>query len=191
MDASTNCLSCHSNVQVLRSAFSYSQDRIQDLRYRQRALYGGGACKTDSISTSAVMALPTVDVRPAASYSGRALGSSPSMGQRKVQYVPTRAHSPSAEAASSPRCTESDVLRATRTQGVGGDARYFCQATELLNYTKPLSWWDARQYIESYRSGNRTLPEIAPLAFFFILLYYYGTLAFQRQLGAPGALAVQ
>ena len=65
----------------------------------------------------------------------------------------------------------------------GGDARYSCQATELLNYTKPLSWWDARQYVDSYRSGNRTLPEMA--RGFFYLFYYYGTLAFSDRWGRP------
>jgi hypothetical protein len=70
-------------------------------------------------------------------------------------------------------------LRAT----VAGDVRYFCQATELLNYTKPLDWWDARQYVESFWSGNRTLPEIA--RGFFYLSYYYGTLAFSDRWGRP------
>ncbi|MGZ5871396.1 MAG: hypothetical protein ACXWKP_04705 [Bradyrhizobium sp.] len=104
-------------------------------------------------------------------------------GPARVQYVPKRGHSPSEEAASSPRCTELDVLGATMRQGAGGDARYSCQATELLNYTKPLSWWDARQYVDSYRSGNRTLPELA--RGFWYLFYYYGTLAFSDRWGRP------
>jgi hypothetical protein len=104
-------------------------------------------------------------------------------GPAQVQYVPKRVHSPSEEAASPPRCTESDVLGATKRQGAGGDARYCCQATELLNYTKPLRWWDARQYVDSYRSGNRTLPGIA--RGFWYLFYYYGTLAFSDRWGRP------
>jgi hypothetical protein len=101
-------------------------------------------------------------------------------GPAPVQYVPKRLHSRSEEA---PRCTESDVVDATRRQDAGGDARYSCQATELLNYTRPLSWWDARQYVDSYRSGNRTLPELA--RGFCYLLYYYGTLAFSDRWGRP------
>jgi len=104
-------------------------------------------------------------------------------GPAQVRYVLKRGLSPSEEAASSPRCTESDVVTATRQQGAGGDARYSCQATELLNYTKPLGWWDARQYVDSYRSGNRTLPQMA--RGFFYLLYYYGTLAFSDRWGRP------
>ncbi len=104
-------------------------------------------------------------------------------GPTQVQYVMKRVHLPGEEAASSPRCTESDVLHATRRHDAGGDARYSCQATELLNYTKPLSWLDARQYVHSYRSGDRTLPQLA--RGFFYLFYYYGTLAFSDRWGRP------
>ena len=104
-------------------------------------------------------------------------------GPVQVQYVPKRAHSPHEKVDSSPRCTESDVLGATKRQGAARDTRYSCQATELLNYTKPLSWWDARQYVESFRSGNRTLSELAHG--FLYLSYYYGTLAFSDRWGRP------
>jgi hypothetical protein len=102
-------------------------------------------------------------------------------GPVQIQYIPKRVHSPSDGAESAPRCTESDVLRATMRQGAAGDVRYSCQATELLNYTKPLSWWDARQYVESFRAGDRTLSEIARGLFY--LSYYYGTLAFSTRWG--------
>jgi hypothetical protein len=104
-------------------------------------------------------------------------------GPAQVRYVPKRANCQNEEAASSPRSTERDVLDATRRQDAGGDTRYSCQATELLNYTKPLRWWDARQYVDSYKTGNRTLPELA--RGFFYLLYYYGTLAFSDRWGRP------
>jgi hypothetical protein len=102
-------------------------------------------------------------------------------GPTPVRHGPTRVLSPGEAAA--PCCTERDVLRATKSQGPGGDARYSCQATELLSYTQPLSWWDARQYVDSCRSGNRTLPQIA--RGFFYLFYYYGTLAFSDRWGRP------
>jgi len=100
-----------------------------------------------------------------------------------VQYVPSPTHSPNEEAESSPRCTEGDVLDATKRPELGAGTRYSCQATELLNYTTPLSWWDARQYVESWRSRNRTLGEIARGLFY--LSYYYGTLAFNDKWGRP------
>jgi hypothetical protein len=102
-------------------------------------------------------------------------------GPAQVQCAPRLVQWPSETAASPPCCTERDVLGATKRQGAGGDVRYSCQATELLDYTKPLSWWDARQYVDAYRSGNRTLGEIA--RGFFYLFYYYGTLAFSDRWG--------
>jgi hypothetical protein len=104
-------------------------------------------------------------------------------GPIQVQYVPKRLHSTSEKADSSPHCTESDVLVATQRDGPVADVRYSCQATELLKYTNPLSWWDARQYVDSFRSGDITLPEIA--RGFLFLSYYYGTLAFSEKWGRP------
>ena len=34
---------------------------------------------------------------------------------------------------------------------------YVCQATQLPSATSQLQWWDLRQYVEDYRSGNVTL----------------------------------
>jgi hypothetical protein len=39
--------------------------------------------------------------------------------------------------------------------------RYVCQATEILNASKPMSGYDMRQYIEDYRSGNVDLATLA------------------------------
>jgi hypothetical protein len=80
-------------------------------------------------------------------------------------------------------CTEGDVGQAVQRQGADGETIYSCQATELLNYTKPLKWWDARQYVEAYTSGNRTLPQVGRGLWY--LLYYYGTLSFSDRWGRP------
>lgn len=82
-------------------------------------------------------------------------------------------------------CTEADIVRATRADDRkrGAEPRYSCQATELLNFTAPLPWWDARQYVEDYASGNATLGRMA--RGFLFVGYYYGTLAFSRTLGGP------
>jgi hypothetical protein len=79
--------------------------------------------------------------------------------------------------------TEHDVWRATKSENADGKTTYSCQATELLNYTAPLKWWDARQYVEAYTSGNRTLPEVCRGLFY--LFYYYATLAFSDSWGRP------
>lgn len=80
-------------------------------------------------------------------------------------------------------CKEEDVWNATKHQTPAQETRYSCQATQLLNYTAPLKWWDARQYLETYSSGNASLREI--LRGFVYLTYYYGTLAYHEKLGRP------
>jgi hypothetical protein len=82
-------------------------------------------------------------------------------------------------------CSEEDVVRATRVDDptLDGRPRYACQATELLNFTAPLPWWDARQYVEDYMSGNATLGRL--LRGFIYVAYYYGTLASKQKYGGP------
>ena len=58
-----------------------------------------------------------------------------------------------------------------------------CQATRLLDYTKPLPWWDARQYLEDYTSGNASLWRIVRGTIY--VCYFYGTLSFSRRFGGP------
>jgi len=56
-------------------------------------------------------------------------------------------------------CSEDDVWSETRvnnTESTEGP-RFVCQATQLPYFTKLLPWWDIRQYLEDYASGNVTL----------------------------------
>jgi hypothetical protein len=81
-------------------------------------------------------------------------------------------------------CTENDVWRATkRSQQLGELTRYSCQATEVLDFARPLKWWDARQYVEDYLSGNTRLSQI--IGGFIYLTYYRGTLAYKEKWGEP------
>jgi hypothetical protein len=107
----------------------------------------------------------------------------PADGPTPVQHVLKGVQSRHDAAPAQGSCTEADVLRATMHKDADGITVYSCQATELLNYTKPLEWWDARQYVESYTSGNRTLSGLARGIFF--LFYYYGTLSFSDRWGRP------
>lgn len=53
------------------------------------------------------------------------------------------------------RRTETDVLAGTREPAREADGPiYVCQATQVPAATRPLAWWDVRQYIEDYTSGN-------------------------------------
>jgi hypothetical protein len=51
-------------------------------------------------------------------------------------------------------CTEADVFGGTHTVDEQNEVICTCQGTEIPDFTKPLSWWDIRQYVEDYTSGN-------------------------------------
>jgi hypothetical protein len=53
------------------------------------------------------------------------------------------------------RCTEAQLHAATRREPLDvADPAYMCQATQVPAATQPLAWWDVRQYVEDYTSGN-------------------------------------
>ena len=81
------------------------------------------------------------------------------------------------------RCSEADVWKATRAedQESTGVVRYFCQATELPYFTTALRWWDPRQYVQDYISGNVALNRF--ICGFIYACYYQ--VAGKQQLGAP------
>jgi hypothetical protein len=57
--------------------------------------------------------------------------------------------------ASPAGCTESDIWARAQAPGTdGGVPVYKCQATQLPYATTSLAWWDLRQYVEDYWSGN-------------------------------------
>jgi hypothetical protein len=82
-------------------------------------------------------------------------------------------------------CTEAAVFAATHADDpeANGEPRYACQATQALEFTAPLPWWDVRQYIEDYTSGNATVGQM--FRGFMWSGYYHGTLAFSQRLGGP------
>lgn len=47
-----------------------------------------------------------------------------------------------------------NLLAASRIETPDGEAIYFCQATEVRNFTAEMRWWDPRQYVRDVRSGN-------------------------------------
>lgn len=86
--------------------------------------------------------------------------------------------------ASKAVCTEDDLWKAAKKGTVKEGAVFSCQATELLSYTKPLKWWDARQYVDAYRTGNVGLQDL--LRGLTFLFYCYGTGSHTGRFGAPG-----
>lgn len=75
--------------------------------------------------------------------------------------------------------TLNDLLaRAARTIDEKG-VRYFCQATELLRASDPLSWWDVRQYLRDIGTRN-----VSPAQ--FLRGYWFAVYAMvRRKLRAP------
>ena len=67
-------------------------------------------------------------------------------------------------------CRESDVFAGTRKHDEGDTPEsptFICQATQVEEATKLLRWWDVRQYIEDYTSGNVRLSQmIAAFSYF-------------------------
>jgi hypothetical protein len=55
-------------------------------------------------------------------------------------------------------CTRADLEAQTRRSGDAGS--YRCQVTQLLEASSPLPWWQPRQYLEDWLSGNWSLGEI-------------------------------
>jgi hypothetical protein len=68
----------------------------------------------------------------------------------------------SVPALSSTSCTRERLIVATRGDASpdAASAVYTCQATRLLEATTRLPWWDVRQYLEDYSSGNVALPRM-------------------------------
>jgi len=68
-------------------------------------------------------------------------------------------------------CSESDVLaRARAVDKDGAGPTYVCQATRLPYATTDLAWWDFRQYLEDYSSGNVGIWRMICGAVYFLCL---------------------
>ena len=67
-------------------------------------------------------------------------------------------------------CSEDEVLRGTiAAQQPAGveEPIYVCQATQVAAATTPMPWWDPKQYVEDYRSGNVTLFQMLRVLIFW------------------------
>ena len=132
------------------------------------------------ISSTAATGRPTVAARRAVCSSGRKHGSSrvdtEARARADKEFV---AQFPPAVGLHRERCLASDQAPAAP----GEPTQYSCQATEVLDFARPMKWWDARQYAEDYLSGNTPLSRI--ISGFIYQTYYYGTLAFKKKWGEP------
>jgi hypothetical protein len=80
-------------------------------------------------------------------------------------------------------CSEVAVwARTRRDDSNSGTPTYVCQSTQLPYATHDLEWWDIRQYIEDYRSGNVTLWQMCCGA---VYVLYYTLCEAGLKLGRP------
>jgi hypothetical protein len=80
---------------------------------------------------------------------------------RKIAALRTETPSVDVDAAPRTRCSESEVWARTQISDPNGGApKYVCQVTQVPYATTPLAWWDVRQYVEDYWSGNVGLGRI-------------------------------
>jgi len=67
----------------------------------------------------------------------------------------------SQEAQPSTEYSDADIWANTTVPGESGDSpTYVCQMTQVPHATTPLAWWDVRQYLEDYFSGNVGLERV-------------------------------
>ena len=86
-------------------------------------------------------------------------------------------------------CTEQDVFAGTllKTQDNAADPTYVCQNTQVPYATTALPWWDLRQYVEDYFSGNVGMWRIVcGLILLKLLLFEPG----RYRTGAPDAVVL-
>lgn len=92
-------------------------------------------------------------------------GSSGDAAASRAADLGNRGQSPPA------KCSEENVWARTQSSSQHGEApTYVCQATRLPYATTNLEWWDIRQYVEDYSSGNVSLWRI--LRGFVYSMYY-------------------
>jgi hypothetical protein len=70
-------------------------------------------------------------------------------------------------------CTEANALAFVRKRAANdSEPVYVCQATQVPAATEPLPWWELRQYVEDYTSGNVKLGRMAKS--FVYMTYLHG-----------------
>jgi hypothetical protein len=68
------------------------------------------------------------------------------------------------------QCTEDALHSGVRIPAAPGESEptYVCQNTQIKFATQHLEWWDMRQYVEDYTSGNVRLSQLAAGLLYFL-----------------------
>jgi hypothetical protein len=83
-----------------------------------------------------------------------------------------------------PRCNLDRLNELTRSQYPASDSEihYRCQATDLLKASKPLPWWDFRQYLRDVWSGNIGVLDLVKAAVFHVFQKTLRITAYRAQI---------
>jgi len=68
------------------------------------------------------------------------------------------------------QCTEDALRSGVKIPAAPGEIEptYVCQNTQIKVATQPLEWWDVRQYVEDYTSGNVRISQLAAGFLYFL-----------------------
>jgi hypothetical protein len=82
---------------------------------------------------------------------------------RRIEVQGENAETPaSGNNAPVAKCTEQDLWSRTKIPASGeSEPTYVCQNTQVKFATTPLQWWDIRQYVEDFTSGNVRISQLA------------------------------
>jgi len=85
-----------------------------------------------------------------------------------------------------PVCSRERLRELTRQDGALSESEiaYRCQATDLLEASEPLPWWDLRQYVRDVWSGNVGLLDLCKAALFRIFEKSLRITAYRAQIRA-------
>lgn len=104
-------------------------------------------------------------------------------GSLTVAASEAKSHADHPPTSSNVQCREADVWTHTKLHAShGAEPVYVCQATRLPYATRDLEWWDLRQYLEDYSSGNVGLWRIICGGIYFLFL---AVSRFRYRLGQP------
>ena len=82
---------------------------------------------------------------------------------RRVDGEPAPRRAAGLQSSQRPECTEQALRSGVKIAARSGESEptYVCQNTQLKFASQPLKWWDVRQYVEDYTSGNVQLSQLA------------------------------
>lgn len=88
---------------------------------------------------------------------------------------------PAADPPARAQCSEAALALASHRDDAGV-RRYRCQATQILEASKPLAWWDPGQYVRDVTSGNASLSTVVKV----LIMSWFGA---WRRFGYPYRLS--